>query len=144
MSPRNSPEMVAVALLIQSTIVVTIATATTEAMPAMASAPRPEMVFSPYWMVRNTATVIATAAATPNHTHLMASRRSDLTRKARRMVTTIAASRPSRRPIKALPNSCEDTLAPAAKTDSGTDSDVDTDKAPTAVIRLSFPIPRFG
>ena len=57
-SPRSSPDMVAAAFFIQSTIVVTIATATSEAMPAMASAARPEMVFSPNWMTRNTATVI--------------------------------------------------------------------------------------
>ena len=37
----------AAAFFIQSTIVVTIATATSEAMPAMASAPNPVMVFAP-------------------------------------------------------------------------------------------------
>ena len=105
MSLRSSPDIDAAALFIQSTIVVTIATATSDAMPAMASAARPEIVFSPNWITRNTATVITIAAATPSHTHLSASRRSALTRNATRIVTTIAASRPSRRPIKPLPNS---------------------------------------
>ena len=49
----------AAALFIQSTIVVTIATATSDAIPAIASAARPEIVFSPNWMTRNTATVIS-------------------------------------------------------------------------------------
>ena len=62
-----------------------MATATSEATPAMASAARPVMVFSPNWMARNTATVIAIAAPTPSHTHLSASRRSDLTRNATRI-----------------------------------------------------------
>ena len=62
------------------------------------------------------ATVITIAAPTPSHTHLSASRRFDLTRNATRMVTTMAASRPSRRPISPLPNSCEVTLGPAART----------------------------
>jgi len=105
MSLRSSPDIDAAALFIQSTIVVTIATATSDAIPAIASAARPEIVFSPNWIPRNTATVIRIAAATPSHTHLRASRRSALTRNATRIVTTIAASRPSRRPIKPLPNS---------------------------------------
>ncbi len=63
MSPRSSPDIDAAALFIQSTIVVTIATATSDAMPAMASAARPEIVFSPNWMTRKTTTVIAIAAA---------------------------------------------------------------------------------
>ena len=128
MSPRSSPEMVAAAFFIQSTMVVTIATATSEATPAMASAARPEMVLSPNWITRKTATVMTTAAATPDHTHLSASRRFDLTRKATRMVTTMAVSRPSRRPISPLPNSCDETLAPAARTV--------TETSPTAVILL--------
>ncbi len=114
MSPRSSPDIEAAARFIQSTIVVTMATATSEAIPAMASAARPEIVFSPYWMITKTATVIATAAATPSHTHFRASRRSDFTRNATRIVTTIAVSRPSRRPIKPLPNSCDVMLGAAA------------------------------
>ena len=51
------------------------------------------------------ATQISSAAATPPHTHLSAERWSDFTRKAMRMLTTSAASRPSRRPISALLNS---------------------------------------
>ena len=114
MSLRSSPDIDAAAFFIQRTIVVTIATATSDAMPAMASAARPEIVFSPNWITRKTATVITIAAATPSHTHLRASRRSDLTRNATRIVTTIAASRPSRRPIKPLPNSCDVMLGAAA------------------------------
>ena len=114
MSLRSSPDIDAAALFIQRIIVVTIATATSDAMPAMASAARPEIVFSPNWITRKTATVIRIAAATPSHTHLRASRRSDLTRNATRIVTTIAASRPSRRPIKPLPNSCDVMLGAAA------------------------------
>ena len=64
MSPRSWPDMPAAALRIQSTIVVTIATAISDATPAMASAPSPEMVFSPNWMARNTATVMTIAAPT--------------------------------------------------------------------------------
>ena len=41
---RSSPDMVAAALLIHSTIVVTITTATRDATPAMASAARPVTV----------------------------------------------------------------------------------------------------
>ena len=129
-SPRSSPDRPADAFFIQSTIVVTITTATSDAMPAIASAARPVMVFSPNWMTRNTATVMAIAAPTPSQTHLRASRRSDLTRKATRMVTTIAASRPSRRPIRPLPKSCDETLGPAARTEIG--------QSPTTVINVSL------
>ena len=59
MSLRSSPDIDAAALFIQSTIVVTIATATSDAIPAMASAARPEIVFSPNWIPRKTATVIS-------------------------------------------------------------------------------------
>ncbi len=114
MSLRNPPDIDAAAFFIQSTIVVTMATATSDATPAMASAARPLMVFSPNWIVRNTTSVIAIAALTPSQTHRRASRRSDLTRKATRIDTTIAASRPSRRPIKPLPNSCEVKFGDAA------------------------------
>ena len=100
----------AAAFFIQSTIVVTIATATSEAMPAMASAPRPEMVFAPYWMTRNTPTVIAIAAATPSHTHLSASRRSDLTRNATRIMTTMRGFEALAQTDQPLPNSWEETL----------------------------------
>ena len=57
-------------------------------------------------MTTNMTTVIATAAATPSHTHFKASRRCILTRNATRTITTIPASRPSRRPIRPLPKSC--------------------------------------
>ena len=105
MSLRNSPEIDAAAFFIQSTMVVTMATAISDVTPAMASAASPVIVFSPNWMVRKTITVIAIAAPTPSHTHFSASRRSDLTRNATRIETTMAASRPSRRPIRPLPNS---------------------------------------
>ncbi len=45
-SLRSSPESRAAAVFIQSTIVVTIATATSDAIPAMASAPSPVMVYA--------------------------------------------------------------------------------------------------
>ena len=44
MSPCSSPDMLAAAFFIHSTMVVTIVTAISEATPAMASAPRPETV----------------------------------------------------------------------------------------------------
>ena len=50
-----APDIDGGGLFIQSTIVVTIATATSDAIPAMASAARPEIVFSPNWITRNTA-----------------------------------------------------------------------------------------
>jgi len=84
--------------------------------PAMASAPSPEMVFSPNWITMNTLMVIARAAPTPSHTHFSASRRSDFTRNATRTMTTMEASRPSRRPIRRLPKNCDDVEGPAART----------------------------
>ena len=59
MSLRSSPDIDAAALFIQRTIVVTMATAASDAMPAMASAARPEIVFSPNWITRKIATVIS-------------------------------------------------------------------------------------
>lgn len=93
---------------------VTMTTAISDAIPAMASAPSPLMVFSPNWMTRKTVTVMAIAAPTPSHTHLSASRRSDFTRNATRIDTTMAASRPSRKPIRPLPNTCDVTLDAAS------------------------------
>ena len=52
---------------------------------------------------------IATAAATPSHTHFRASRRSAFTRNATRIITTMPVSSPSRRPIRPLPTSCVTT-----------------------------------
>ena len=71
----------------------------------------------PKWMATKMIATMATAAATPSHTHLRASRRSDLTRNATRIITTMPVSSPSRSPMSPLPNSCVATLgalAPAA------------------------------
>ena len=100
----RSYEILTAALLIHRTMNVTIATATREAMPAISSAVSVVTVDVPKWMTRKIPTTIATASVTPPHTHLRASRRSDLTRKATKTITTMPVSRPSRTPISPLPN----------------------------------------
>ena len=90
-------------------------------MPAMASAPSPEMVFSPNWITAKTPMVMASAAPTPSQTQRSASRRSDLTRKATRIMTTMELPA-SRSPMSRLPKNCDEVLGPSAarvRTDSG-------------------------
>ncbi|SIL80291.1 Uncharacterised protein [Mycobacteroides abscessus subsp. abscessus] len=113
---RRSPAMLAAAVRIHSTMVVTMATATSEATPAMASAPRSLMVLLPRWIVRKMISVIATAPATPSHTQRSASRRLDFTRNATRIITTIPHSSPSRSPMRPLLKYCEKLVGPSART----------------------------
>ncbi len=94
--------MVRAAVRIQNTIAVTKATARIEALPPISS-----WVSKASWRVPKVSTApmatdSSTAAATPVQTSLSAQRRSVLTRKATRMTTTSAASRPSRSPMSAL------------------------------------------
>ena len=94
--------MVRAAVRIQKTMTVTKPTARIEALPPMSS-----WVSKLSWRVPKVRTAPRTtdstiAVATPAHTHFVAQVRPVLARKATRMTTTSAASRPSRRPMRAL------------------------------------------
>ena len=87
---------------IQKTITVTKATARMLATPPTSSCCSKVSWRVPKVKAAPRDTESTTASATPAHTHRRASVRPDLVRKARRMTTTRAASRPSRSPTRAL------------------------------------------
>ncbi len=102
--PRNSAAIVLAALRIQKIIPVTNATAMIDMPPPNASCCSNVMPAALKVMIAPAATDSAVATATPTQTHLSAYRRSVFTKNAIRMLTTSAASRPSRSPIKPLVN----------------------------------------
>ena len=102
--PRSSAEMVRAVRRIQKIIHVTKPTAMIDSEPPSASC---ASNVSACWVsasTRVTPTLIATAIPTPSHTLGSTWRRSVRTRNATRMLTTSAASRPSRKPIRKLPS----------------------------------------
>lgn len=94
----------AVAMVVGIFLVIHFGTSTVTTLTAELIAGIASLVAVPKWMTRKIPTTIATASVTPPHTHLRASRRSDLTRKATKTITTMPVSRPSRTPISPLPN----------------------------------------
>ena len=88
------------ALAIQKIIQVTNPTATIESAPPISSWASNVSPRGPKVSANPNARLTSTASATPAQIHGSRCRRSVLTRYATRMLTTSAASRPSRRPIR--------------------------------------------
>ena len=85
---------------IQKIIQVIRPTATIESVPPMASCASNDSPDGPNVRMAPNPSDAPTATPTPAHSAGSWSRRSDLTRYATRMLTTSAASRPSRRPMR--------------------------------------------
>jgi hypothetical protein len=103
---RRPPEIVRAALAIQKIIQVTKTTATIDNDPPISSSASKVRPFGPKVNTAPKARETAVAIATPSQIRGSRMRRSDLTRYAIRMLTTSAASSPSRSPIRKLANIC--------------------------------------